>query len=278
MRLASLYTATETAFSPGTRNNRFCNRAASWDCAAGRLSPRVSAPCTMPFTRHSTRPTPPLRTSMSAEDLDGVSGHRTAVESGQRNDARRQSACHDLVEVEPRGGGGHLAVGVAGQRLADQIGPVERIVDLIDGQGVEAANEDEVLRSALGGVEESFRGLDDPGAVGEGQELRASATGGGVREPEGFARYGRDRAAVGAEVDVLVRTRVIQQVLLPGDKILDDSGIRLGSVIGSDGHKRVPVPAEPQVSSNEAAPSLSPDLLTCPRRSGSDTTFGSAGQ
>jgi hypothetical protein len=63
---------------------------------------------------------------------------------------RRRAACHHLVEVELSCRRLHLAVRIAGEFLAHEIGAVESIVHLLDGRNLEPADDAQIFRSFRG--------------------------------------------------------------------------------------------------------------------------------
>ena len=76
---------------------------------------------------------------MRAVDRDEVGGRPCAGDDQQ--DRRRRPAVEHLLQVDHLGRLCHLAGRVAGERLADEVGVVEGLVDLADGEDLEAANE-----------------------------------------------------------------------------------------------------------------------------------------
>ena len=93
---------------------------------------------------------------------DGDAGHAAAVEQ--------------LGEVELGGGVLHLAVGIAGELLAHQVGAVEDLVELVDAEDLEAADDGQHVRALGRSVEEALRRHGEPFAALRSRSRLASSS------------------------------------------------------------------------------------------------------
>ena len=117
------------------------------------------------------RPMPPpwsATTRLHGDEIVGRRLLRLVRDDGHRGHA---AAVDQLAEVEPGGGGLDLAVGVAGQLLAHQVGAVELLVELVDAEHLQAAHDSEHL-GALGRRVEEPLGRDDQPLVLRRQQQR----------------------------------------------------------------------------------------------------------
>ena len=116
----------------------------------------------MPLMRHSTRPMPPPWSARRASTVTRSTGEVSCGLVRDDGDAGHAAAVEQLGEIELGGGLSHLAVGVAGELLAHQVGAVEGLVELVDAEHLEAADDAEHLRALGRGVEEALRGDGQP--------------------------------------------------------------------------------------------------------------------
>ena len=157
-------------FSPGSRAIA-CFSAMGWPAAAAVFS---TTPTVMPLMRHSARPMPPPWSARRASTVTRSTGDVSWALCEVMATLGTRPLSSSLARSSLAAASLHLAAGIAGELLAHEVGAVEDLVELVDAEDLEAADDGEHIRAFGRSVEEALRRYGQPFAALEAKRLASS--------------------------------------------------------------------------------------------------------